>query len=316
MKRRLRRAAGVLLRLAIRLAARLFVRGSRLSDAVAAGARLAARGRATTIGYFNADGDAPRAVADACLAALEAIGRAGGAQPARPYLSIKVPALGFDDALVGEIVDRAGRGGVGVHFDSHEADQADATFVAIAAAARRLPAPPAAAAEGDAGAAAGARDERGPWRLGCTLPGRWPRSLDDAARAADLGLRVRVVKGQWADPAAPGVDPRRGFLEVIDRLAGRARQVAVASHDAPLAREALQRLRRAGTPTELELLLGLPMHGALRVAREMQAAVRIYLPFGVSWLPYALLHVQKNPRVAWWALRDATVGRFVTPPAL
>jgi proline dehydrogenase len=237
------------------------------------------------------------------------MGRAGGAAPAaaRPYLSIKVPALGFDQALVGEIVERAARGGVGVHFDSHEADQADRTFATIAAAARQLPAN-AAGDRGDGGA--------GAWRLGCTLPGRWPRSLDDAGHTADLGLRVRVVKGQWADPAAPDVDPRRGFLEVVDRLAGRARQVAVASHDAPLAREALQRLRRAGTPAELELLLGLPMQGALRVAREMQAPVRIYLPFGVSWLPYALLHVQKNPRVAWWALRDATVGRFVTPPPL
>jgi len=303
----------MLLRLAIRLAARVFVRGSRLADAVAAGQRLSARGRASTLGYFNADGDAPRAVADACLAALEAIGNtAASAESARPYLSIKVPALRFDEALVGEIVDRAARAGVGVHFDSHEADQADATFVAIAAAARRLPAPAAQAPE----AHASADNDRGPWRLGCTLPGRWPRSLEDAARTADLGLRVRVVKGQWADPAAPDVDPRAGFLQVIDRLAGRARRVAVASHDAPLAREALRRLREAGTPAELELLLGLPMQGALRVAREMQAPVRIYLPFGVSWLPYALLHVQKNPRVAWWALRDATVGRFVTPPPL
>jgi len=58
------------------------------------------------------------------------------------------------------------------------------------------------------------------------------------------------------------------------------------------------------------------MQGALRVAREVRAPVRIYIPFGISWLPYALLHVQKNPRVAWWAVLDATVGRFVTPPSL
>jgi proline dehydrogenase len=315
VKRRLRRAAGVLLRLAIRLAARLFVRGSKLGDAIDAGARLAARGRATTLGYFNSDGDAPRAVADACVAALDAIARAGAgadasgdgaARATRPYLSIKVPALGFDDALVGEIVDRAATAGVGVHFDSHGADEADPTFAAIAAATHRRPDH---AASGDAG-----RD--GQWRLGCTLPGRWPRSLDDAGRVAALGLRVRVVKGQWADPGAPAVDPRQGFLAVIDRLAGNARQVAVASHDAPLAREALRRLQHAGTPAELELLLGLPMQGALHVARELKVPVRIYIPFGISWLPYAMLHVQKNPQVAWWALRDATLGRFITPPAL
>jgi proline dehydrogenase len=299
----------VLLRFAIRVAARLFVRGSRLTDALAASARLAARGRASTLGYFNGERETPRAVADACLAALEAIAEAGvavGVGVVRPYVSIKAPALGFDAALLGEIVDRAARRSVGVHFDSHATDQADATFAAIEAAARRRSAPGDRRTDETTGAA---------W-LGCTLPGRWPRSLADAARAAELGLRVRVVKGQWADPGSPVVDPREGFLALIDRLAGQARQVAVATHDPPLAREALRRLQRAGTPAELELLLGLPTQGALRVARETQTPVRIYLPFGVSWLPYALLHVQKNPHVAWWALRDATIGRFVAPPLL
>jgi hypothetical protein len=42
----------------------------------------------------------------------------------------------------------------------------------------------------------------------------------------------------------------------------------------------------------------------------MGIAVRVYVPFGVSWVPYALSQVQKNPRIAWWALRDATLGRF------
>lgn len=129
-------------------------------------------------------------------------------------------------------------------------------------------------------------------------------------------MRVRVVKGQWADPSSGAIDPRQGFLAVIDRLAGRACQVAVASHDPPLAREALHRLRRAGTPCELELLLGLPMQGALKVAREVGAPVRIYIPFGVSWIPYALAYVQKNPHVAWWAIRDAAIGRYVTAPSL
>jgi proline dehydrogenase len=328
VKRRLRRAAGGLLRFTIRLAARLFVRGSRLSDATSACRRFAARGRASSIGYFNAESETPRAVADACLAALEAIARGAPAATAAtavtaatvataataatglPYLSIKAPALSFDPELVGAIVDRAASLGVGVHFDSHAADQADPTFDAIATALRRLPG----TGRTEAGQAQVIRTEA--WKIGCTLPGRWPRSLEDAQRAIERGLRVRLVKGQWADPTAPAVDLRQGFLAVVDRLAGRARQVAVATHDAPLAREALRRLQRAGTPAELELLLGLPTHGALRVARELRAPVRIYIPFGVSWLPYALRHVQKNPRLAWWAVHDATIGRFVAPPQL
>ena len=43
-------------------------------------------------------------------------------------------------------------------------------------------------------------------KLGCTLPGRWRRSLSDADRAIEMGLRVRVVKGQWAQFGISG-DP-------------------------------------------------------------------------------------------------------------
>lgn len=320
MKRWLRRAIGKLLRLTIRLAATLFGQGSKLSDAITACRRFAGQGRTSTLGYFNADLEPPRAVADACLAALDAIGGAMStglaAAPASgvtapvssqvTYISIKAPALGYDPALVGEIVDRARGIGVGVHFDSHAPHQADPTFAAMRAALQRTS--DGAGAGGPAGAAG--------WSIGTTLPGRWPRSLDDAERAIELGLRVRVVKGQWVDPAAPAVDPRQGLLALVDRLAGRAREVAVASHDAPLAREALRRLQHAGTRVEMELLLGLPSQAALKVARELGVPVRIYVPFGVSWLPYALEHVKKNPYVARWAVLDATVGRFVTPPLL
>ena len=132
----------------------------------------------------------------------------------------------------------------------------------------------------------------------------------------ELGIRPRVVKGQWADPAEPGIDPRAGFLAVIDRLAGRARAVGVATHDPPLAEEALRRLARAGTPYELELLQGLPMNGVLRVARKLGAPVRIYVPFGLAWVPYALEQIHKRPYLVSWVIRDAIWGRFIDQPPL
>jgi proline dehydrogenase len=292
VKKRLRRVLGAAFRLLIRLAASLFVRGGKLPDAMAVCHRLSKQGRTGTIGYFNSTGEPPRGVADASLAALDMLATAGVGS----YLSIKAPALTFDRALIGQIVDRAGRAGIGVHFDSHGHDVADPTFDAIEHAVRRLSAAQAAGAAG--------------WTVGCTLPGRWQRSLADADRAAELGLRVRVAKGQWVDPTHPDIDMREGCLALVDRLAGKVHHVAIASHDPPLAYEALRRLQRAGASCELELLVGLPMQGALRVARELRVPVRIYVPFGVSWVPYALTHVQQNPHVALWALRDATLGRL------
>jgi proline dehydrogenase len=147
-------------------------------------------------------------------------------------------------------------------------------------------------------------------RLGCAIPGRWQRSLRDVDRVVELGAQVRVVKGQWADPEHPEIDLREGFLAVVDRLAGRARHVAVATHDAPLARAALGRLIDAGTPCELELLFGLPMRGARQVAQDLGVRTRVYVPYGASWVPYALRWVRQNPRVLWWVLADSLFGRW------
>jgi proline dehydrogenase len=132
----------------------------------------------------------------------------------------------FTDALATRCRDR----GIGLHFDSLALEHQDRTFGLIE---RLVP--------------VGVT-------LGCTLPGRFAQSVNDAERAVAHRLRVRVVKGQWEDPHHP-IEARAGFMAVIDRLAGRAAHVAVATHEPRLAEEALTRLAARGTPAELELLL-------------------------------------------------------------
>jgi proline dehydrogenase len=146
------------------------------------------------------------------------------------------------------------------------------------------------------------------------LPGRWRRSLDDVERAIELGLRVRVVKGEQEDPAGGEMEPRAGVLAVVDRLAGRASAVAVATHDPDLAAEALRRLRAAGTFCELELLFGLPLGAPLAVARAAGVTTRLYVPYGHSWLPYRLSQAADNPGMLWWAARDLVLGRAFRLP--
>jgi len=109
--------------------------------------------------------------------------------------------------------------------------------------------------------------------LSYTLPGRWHRSVADTELAIEQGLDVRVVKGQWVDPSEP-VDPFEGFLKVIERLAGRARHVSVATHDPKLVRAALSALLRGAhlaswsccTACRLELCCRLPGNSVCRFA--------------------------------------------------
>ncbi|MBI1764945.1 MAG: proline dehydrogenase [Acidobacteria bacterium] len=258
-------------------ASRAYVAGDELASAVRVCHQFAREGVSNTIAYWNSDHDAPRFVADTYLSALSVLAD----ERLNSYLSIKAPALGLSNELVIELAEQGRRLNLGLHFDALGPEVADRTFELIAAARQQTP------------------------KVGCTLPGRWQRSLTDAEQAIQLGLRVRVVKGQWADPQQPELDPRAGFMAVIERLAGRAQHVAVATHDPFLACEAVQLLRASGTPCEIELLYGLPRKALLKVARALNVPVRLYVPYGEAWLPYRLSQVRRNPRVLWWVMRDA-----------
>jgi proline dehydrogenase len=262
--------------------ARSYLAGPALADARRAIDRLRGQGSACTVGYFNADTETPRAIADAGLAALGLI----ASERFDGQLSVKAPALRYDAGLIGELARAAAGSGVTLIFDAHAPEDADRTFAAMESAA-----------------AAGAS-------VGAVLPGRWWRSVADATRLRDRPVRVRIVKGQWADPSALEVDSSEGFLAVVDALAGRAAPVAVATHDPVLAREALLRLRAAGTPCELELLFGLPTREPARAARALAVPLRVYVPYGTAWLPYALGQALRRPQVLFWVVRDAALGFF------
>jgi proline dehydrogenase len=261
-------------------AARAYVVGPDLADAMKVCRLLDAKGSAATICAWNGEDDQAPDNAARCLNEIKAI----ALEQLNCYVSLKAHDLRFSQDLVAQVADQARDLGVGIHFDSMGPEAADRTFSLID----------------------DLRRQNG--NVGCTIPSRWMRSLDDAARAAQEGWRVRVVKGQWPDPRERGIDARANFLRIVDRLAGQAREVAVATHDPVLAREALGRLRAKGTASELELLFGLPLRRTIPVAKETGVPLRIYVPYGHAWLPYAIGQVRKNPRISLWIIRDLLTG--------
>jgi proline dehydrogenase len=268
-----------ILRKLLTRAARSYVAGPNLSDAISYTQALAREGLSSTIAYWNALGEAPATVHAAYLAAIDGAGDAG----TDIYVSVKAPPLSMSQSFADAMAERCGQRRVCLHFDSLALEWQGQTLDMIE---RLVP--------------TGAT-------LGCTLPARFTRSVGDAERAIRHRLRVRVVKGQWEDPQQT-IEPRQGFMALIDRLAGRAVHVAVATHDSDLAEEAVATLQARGTPTELELLLGLPVHGPRDVARRLNVPVRVYIPYGYAWLPYALSAARRNPRILGWILEDAVRG--------
>jgi proline dehydrogenase len=265
----------------MRRAARSYIAGPELGDALAMARTLGARDMASTIAFWDEDGAAPGDVLNACLKSAQALGSEG----LDCYLSVKAPSLQYSAEALLQLIDQCECRKTRLHFDALGVDSADPTRALLEALLPRYA------------------------NISFTLPGRWARSLEDADWAVQRGVGVRVVKGQWPDPAMPQRDPHKGFLEVIERLAGGARSVAVATHNPTLAAPALQRLMKAGTPCELELLFGLPSKAVLRIAAAMGVRTRIYVPYGYGWLPYSLSQARKNPKIFWWMLKDAMLRR-------
>jgi proline dehydrogenase len=260
-----------------------YIAGRGLDDALAASRRLAADGIPSTLGYSAPPEESPRAATDVHLRAFDALAADG----TDGYVSVKLSALHFDAALFDELEAAAKRVARRLHIDALAPDTAERTWALIE----------------------GAND---PAALGLALPGRWRRSVDDARRALDLGLVVRVVKGQWADGDGAHVDPAAGFLDVVGALAGSKNLVAVATHDIALLEESVRRLTAARTPCEVELLLGLPFAAPARAARRLGVPVRLYVPYGETGAAYGIGELVRKPVTAWWLAQDLLLGKDKT----
>ena len=257
--------------------------GPAIDDALAAALRLARYGIASTVGYSAGPDENARAAADVQLAAFDRL----SAGDLDCYVSVKLSEVGFDAGLFAEFDAAAARSGRRLHLDALAPETVDTVWRLLEGAPR-----------------VGA--------LGVSFPGRWRRSADDASRAAELGLAVRVVKGQWACGADGDVDPGEGFLRVVDRLCGHTGGVAVATHDVTLLTEALRRLSAAGTPCEVELLYGLPFRAPAVAAWARGIPVRLYVPYGDVGATYGIAALKRNPTAAWWLVQDLVLGKEKT----
>jgi len=259
-------------------AAAAYIAGPGVTDAVRVCRQVAEHGRSTAICPWDGPHDPQEDVVSSYKVALGAIIQ----EKIDSYLSIKVPSLGYSLTYLTELAEIARDHGIRLHFDSLAPETASRSLTLLEQAS-------------------------GIYRnVGYTLPSRWQRSIADAEKIIELAVPVRVVKGQWPDPAEPDIDAGSNFLNLVDVLAGRASQVAIATHDAKLAREALTRLKEAGTVCQLEQLYGLPMRDGL--AKSLGIPVRVYIPYGHAYLSYSLSAIRRRPIIAAWLLKDFLTG--------
>jgi len=268
------------LHLATQYIAPNYIAGGEIIDAIRICRRIDRDGWRSTICRWNDSNESPELIASSYREALNVI----KSQTLDCYLSIKVPPLKYDFEILKELLTLASEHNTRIHFDALAHDTASPSFSLLERALKYY------------------------GNVSCTIPARWRRSVADAKRAIELGIAIRVVKGQYPDPNEPDLNIGAYFLDLIDILAGRAAKVAVATHDIALARKALVKLQESGTPCELEQLFGLPLCGDV-VAKPLNIKVRLYIPYGHAYLPYAISEARKHPMILARVLKDLACGK-------
>lgn len=142
-----------------------------------------------------------------------------------------------------------------------------------------------------------------------TLQAYLKRTGDDMRAQIDGGGRVRLVKGAFA--AHSGIaytgqaDISASFRSLVEMmLSPQAREKGFypifATHDAAIQRFAIDLARRNGWKPgeyEFEMLFGIRTELARDLAKHGER-VRLYVPFGRDWWPYAARRIGENPRNA------------------
>jgi proline dehydrogenase len=133
------------------------------------------------------------------------------------------------------------------------------------------------------------------------------RTRDDLDKLIAAGAWVRLVKGAFAEPAAVAVrtaaDRDSRYRQCAAQLLSRtAREAGVypafATHDHRLIEEIIAQARAHDWPAdayEFEMLYGVRTELQRELARRGHR-VRVYLPFGSDWFPYAIRRVGESPR--------------------
>ncbi len=262
-----------------------FVAGMSVADALRACEGLNREGISVTLdslGESVTDERQARTSAEVYHQLLDAIATRG----LEANVSVKLSQVGMDihvglaESIVGEMVEHAAAGGSFVRIDMEGAAYTEATI----AMTERLHARP---------------GMRG--RVGTVLQAYLYRTADDARRLVEQGIRVRLCKGAYKEPAAIAFPQKRdvdaNYLALMTFLASSGVFCGMATHDEAIVGEMRRFVRETGLPKdafEFQMLYGIRRDLQRKLVSEGYG-VRVYLPFGAEWYPYFMRRLAERP---------------------
>lgn len=148
--------------------------------------------------------------------------------------------------------------------------------------------------------------------VGTVLQSYLRRTEDDARVLAGIRADIRLCKGIYVERPEVAFQGRQEIRDSFLRsarvlMAGEGTYVGFATHDRTLVAALVELVEEVGFPRdrfEFQVLLGVPVDDVLDDLVERGFKVRVYVPFGEEWYPYATRRLKENPKLAAYVLRN------------
>ncbi len=146
--------------------------------------------------------------------------------------------------------------------------------------------------------------------VGTVLQAYLRRTAQDIEALSDGPLNIRLCKGIYREPREQAYKHpeviNMNFIHCLEKLFAKEAYVGIATHDSRLIFQAMRLIERYGLSRdqyEFQMLLGVD-EGMRRNIVNQGHRLRVYVPFGKSWLPYAKRRLKENPDIAKQGLKQ------------
>jgi proline dehydrogenase len=273
-----------------RLATR-FVAGETLEMALALSRSLNAEGISVTLDHLGESVtslDEAANARDVYLSTLEAIHSSG----INGNVSLKLTQFGLDlsapdcRANVERLAERAAQFGNFVRVDMESSEYTDQTIGLVTDLYSRH------------------------GSVGTVIQAYLHRSQADVENLCTRGIRVRLCKGAYMEPATVAfpskADVDRNYVELMKLLLDRGTYPAIATHDEKMIQATKDYAASKNTPRdtfEFQMLYGIRRDLQRRLIAEGYR-LRLYVPFGKAWYPYYMRRMAERPANVLFILRN------------
>jgi proline dehydrogenase len=271
-----------------------FVAGMTIDEALGACERMNREGIAVTLdalGESVTTEAQARASADVYHRMLDAIAAHG--MNANVSLKLSQMGMDFDPALaeriVGELVEHASRVNSFVRIDMEGSPYTEATIAMTERLQGR--------GDGNSG-------------VGTVLQAYLFRTAVDAERLLGQGIRIRLCKGAYKEPAEIAfplkTDVDANYVKLAERMMTSGVLCGIATHDEAIVEKLLAFVRERNVPRsafEFQMLYGIRRDLQRRLVKQ-GFGVRVYVPFGPEWYPYFMRRLAERPANVFFMVKN------------